>query len=100
MTDDQLEMIFKNLIGGVEACYIKVISGKQKNLGFVTFKNESQVKKALDLGQIKIEKTLTLSLKKFFVKQKQNIDLEKILNENFVRNNNYYDNSALIIARN
>lgn len=43
---------------------------------------------ALKLGHIKIEKSVTLTIKKFFLKPKHKIDLEKIMWENKIELNN------------
>lgn len=81
LTDDLLNQIFTRAFGPVQHCYITDDPKKKKNIGFVTFQTNYQVDQALSKRTVKIGKSETLSLKKFQVKTKHKINLEKLMKE-------------------
>ena len=82
VTDEDLTHLMECHFGEVRHCYVRDDPKKNKNIGFATFQYESQAQQALDMRIVKLKKSETLTFKKFQVKSKFKINLEKMLRKN------------------
>jgi hypothetical protein len=70
LTNKEFKKIFVEYFGDVSHAYIKDNLEKNKNIGFVTFKDEVTASVALKARTIKLGNSTTLSIKRFTAKEK------------------------------
>lgn len=72
-TNQDFENLFISIFGPIKNAYIKEVGHRDTNLGFVTFTQQSQSQKALNMKVLQVSDCAILFIKKFTAKKNHNI---------------------------